>query len=424
MGWLVERIVPRRMGPSFRWLLGSAWVSNLGDGIALAAGPLLVASQTSSPLVVASAGLLQRLPWLVLGLYAGAVADRVDRVRLVIAADLARALVIAVLCAAIVASQVSIALILASLFLLGVAEVFADTTSQTLLPMVVEPRDLGVGNARLQSGFLLANQIAGPPVGAFLFGLGLVWPFSAQAVLVAGSAMLVAKIATPKGAVRDVAGTHVLRDIAEGVRWLVGNDAVRTLAIVIVAFNVTWGAAWSVLVLYALDHLHMGVVGFGLLTSAAAVGGLLSTGAYDWIERRVDLATVMRVCLLLEVLTHAALALATRGWVAVLIMVVFGAYAFVWGAVSTAVRQRATPTQLQGRVGSVYMVCVFGGIVVGQALGGVIAARWGLTAPFWFAFAGASITLALVWGQLSHIAHARAPEPGARAGPDPPGVVA
>ncbi len=409
MGNLAERIAPGRMGPSFRWLLSSTWVSNIGDGIGLAAGPLLVASQTSSPVLVAMAGLMQRLPWLVFGLYAGAVADRVDRKRLVIVADLARSLVIAVLCAAILTNQVNIALILVSLMLLGVAEVFADTTSQTLLPMVVEPSDLGVGNARLQSSFLLANQIVGPPLGAFLFALGFVWPFAAQAVLVAMSVVLIARIATPKGAVRDTAGTHILRDIAEGVRWLLGNDAVRTLALVIVAFNITWGAAWSVLVLYALDHLHMGAVGYGLLTTAAAVGGLISTGAYDWIERRFDLATVMRTCLLLEVVTHLALALTSTGWVAVVIMVVFGAYAFVWGAVSTAVRQRATPTALQGRVGSVYMVCVFGGIVLGQAIGGVVAARWGLTAPFWFAFAGAGLTLALVWGQLSHIAHADAP---------------
>lgn len=406
------------MGSSFRWLLGSTWISNIGDGIALAAGPLLVASLTSSPVLVAMAGLLQRLPWLVLGLYAGAIADRVDRKRLVIAADLARALVIAVICVAILTGNVSIAIVLVALFLLGVAEVFADTTTQTLLPMVVEPRDLGVGNARLQGSFLLANQIVGPPLGAFLFALGLVWPFAAQAVLVAASVLLVAKIATPKGAVRDVAGTHVLRDIKEGVAWLLGNDAVRTLALVIVAFNITWGAAWSVLVLYALDHLQMGAVGYGLLTTAAAVGGLVSTGAYDWIERRFDLATVMRTCLLLEVVTHLGLALATTGWVAVMIMVVFGAYAFVWGAVSMTVRQRATPTALQGRVGSVYMVCVFGGIVIGQALGGVIAARWGLTAPFWFAFAGAGITLALVWGQLSHIAHAQAPEDAPAPPPD------
>ena len=403
---LADRIAPRRMGPSFRWLLGSSWVSNIGDGIGLAAGPLLVASQTSDPMLVALAGILQRMPWLLLGLYAGAIADRVDRRRLVMAADLARAIVLAVLAVAIAGGQVGIAVILASLLLLGVAEVFADTTSQTLLPMLVEPGDLGVGNARLQSSFLLANQIVGPPLGAFLFAAGMVWPFAAQAVLVMGSVVLVAKIATPKGPVRDPAGNHVLRDIKEGVVWLLGNPAVRTLALVIVAFNVTWGAGWSVLVLYALDHLHLGEVGFGLLTTAAAVGGLVSTASYGRIERRFDLATVMRVCLLLEVGMHLALALTTRGWVAMAIMVVFGAYAFVWAAVSTTVRQRATPTALQGRVSSVYMMCVFGGLLVGQALGGVIAGRWGLTAPFWFAFVGSGITLGLVWRQLSHIAHA------------------
>lgn len=404
----MERIAPERMGVSFRWLLGSSWVSNVGDGIVLAAGPLLVASLTRDPIIVALAAMLQRLPWLLLGLYAGAIADRVDRRRLVIAADLARAVVVAVLCAAIVTDVVTIAIVLVAMFLLGTAEVFADTASQTLLPMVVDSRDLGIGNARLQSSFLLANQILGPPLGAFLFAAGLVWPFLVQVMLIGASVVLIARIATPRGAVRDVAGTHVLRDIREGVAWLWRNDAVRTLALVIVAFNITWGAAWSVLVLYALDHLQMGPVGYGLLTAAAAIGGLASTGAYDWIERRFDLATVMRACLLLEVLTHLALALTTTGWVALVIMVVFGAYAFVWAAVSTTVRQRATPTELQGRVGSVYMVAVFGGLVIGQALGGVIAARWGVTGPFWFAFVGAGLTLAVVWRQLAHVAHAEA----------------
>ena len=408
----MERIAPERMGASFRWLLGSSWVSNVGDGIALAAGPLLVASQTRDAFLVAMAVMLQRLPWLLLGLYAGAVADRVDRKRLVIAADLARAAVVTVLCLALVTDHVNVTIVLVAMLLIGTAEVFVDTTSQTLLPMVVDPDDLGVGNARLQGSFLLANQILGPPLGAFLFAVGMVWPFAAQVVLIAASVVLIARIATPKGGVRDVEGTHVLRDIKEGVAWLWHHAAVRTLALVIVAFNVTWGAAWSVLVLYALDHLGMGEVGYGMLTAAAAVGGLVSTAAYDRIERRFDLAAVMRTCLLLEVLTHLGFALAPNGWVALMLMVVFGAYAFVWAAVSTTVRQRATPTALQGRVGSVYMVAVFGGLVFGQALGGVIASRWGLTAPFWFAFVGAGVTLALVWRQLSHIAHA-----GAQHGP-------
>jgi len=404
----MDRIAPPRMGRSFRWLLGSTWISNVGDGIALTAGPLLVAAQTRNPVLVGAASLLQRLPWLLFGLYAGAVADRVDRRVLVILADGARVAVVGVLCAVILLGRVDIAVVLAAMFLLGVAEVFADTTSGTLLPMLVAPADLGVGNARLLAGLLVGGQLVGPPVGAFLFAAGMAWPFLTQAACVGLGVVLISRVATPKGGVRGATDTHVRRDIVEGVRWLIGHSAVRTLALVIVAFNVTWGAAWSVLVLYALDRLHLGAVGFGLLTTAIAVGGLIGTAGYGWIERHVALATVMRVCLLLEVLMHASLALTTAGWLAMIIMVVFGAYAFVWGTVSQAVRQRAVPTELQGRVASVYLVALFAGLAIGQALGGPIAHQWGLAAPFWFAFVGSGITLVLVWRQLGHIAHAKA----------------
>ena len=406
MSRLAEALVPARLGRSYRWLLASSWASNLGDGIALAAGPLLVASQTRSPILVALAALLQRLPWLLFGLYAGALADRLDRRVVVIVADLVRVGVLMVLTAAIVSEQVNIAWVLVAMFLLGVAEVFADTTASTLLPMLVEKRDLGVANARLMAGFLTVNQMAGPPLGAVLFAVGLAVPFVAQALVLLLGAMLVAKIGTPRGGVRDPGGSRVRRDIVEGVRWLWHHHAIRTLALVIVTFNVTWGAAWSVLVLYATDHLGMGEIGFGLLTTATAVGGLASTSCYGWLERRVPLAALMRACLLLEVLTHLALALTTVPWVAIVVMTIFGAYAFVWGTLSSAVRQRAVPTELQGRVGSVYLVGVFGGIVAGQALGGVIADVWGLAAPFWFAFFGSGITLLLIWRQLGYIAHA------------------
>src|SRR3954453_18416429 len=100
------------MGTGFRWLLASSWTSNLGDGIGLAAGPLLVASQTRNAVLVAMAAVLQRLPWLVFGLWAGALADRLDRRRVVIVADLLRALVVAALCVTIVTGQVSIGLVL------------------------------------------------------------------------------------------------------------------------------------------------------------------------------------------------------------------------------------------------------------------------------------------------------------------------
>jgi len=408
VGRILDVVAPPRMGTGFRWLLASSWTSNLGDGIGLAAGPLLVASQTRNPVPVAMAALLQRLPWLLFGLWAGAIADRVDRRLLVVVSDLLRAIVVAALCLTIVTGTVDVTVVLVTTFLFGVAEVFADSASGTLLPMLVPREDLGVGNARLQAGFLTTNQLVGPPLGAFLFAVGTVWPFTVQALCVALGALLVARIATPPGAPRDLTGTHVRRDIADGWRWIVRHPPVRTLALVILAFNVTWGAAWSVLVLWSQDVLGMGPVGYGLLTTAVAVGGLASTSSYDVIERRVPLATLMRVCLVLEVATHLALALTSVIWVAFAIMVVFGAYAFVWGTVSQTVRQRAVPMEFQGRVGSVYVVGLFLGLVIGQGLGGVIAERWGLTAPFWFAFVGSALTLALVWRQLASIAHSGA----------------
>jgi predicted MFS family arabinose efflux permease len=88
------------------------------------------------------------------------------------------------------------------------------------------------------------------------------------------------------------------------------------------------------------------------------------------------------------------------------IMFVFGAHAFIWGTTSRTVRMRAVPIELQGRVGSLYLIGVMGGIVVGQGIGGVVARLWGITAPLWFAFAGSAVILALIWTQLTHIAHA------------------
>ncbi|HET6968327.1 MAG TPA: MFS transporter, partial [Ornithinibacter sp.] len=232
MGHLLDVVAPPRLGRGFRWLLASSWTTNLGDGIALAAGPLLVASQTRNAILVALAAMLQRLPWLLFGLWAGAVADRVDRRVLVVVSDVLRALVVAVLCLAIATGWVDVTVVLVTMFLYGVAEVFADTASGTLLPMLVQREDLGIGNARLQAGFLTTNQLVGPPLGAFLFAVGAVWPFTVQALCVALGAVLVARVATPHGALRDLAGTHVRRDIADGLRWILHHPPVRTLALV------------------------------------------------------------------------------------------------------------------------------------------------------------------------------------------------
>jgi predicted MFS family arabinose efflux permease len=190
------------------------------------------------------------------------------------------------------------------------------------------------------------------------------------------------------------------------MRWTVHHAAVRTLSLTILIFNITFGAAWSVLVLYATQRLGLGAVGFGLLTTVSAAGGLLGTALYGWITRRVSLGNVMRAGLIIETLTHLALAVTTSPWVASAIFFVFGAHAFIWGTTSVTVRQRAVPSHLQGRVSSVNAICVYGGLVVGSAIGGTLATRYGVTAPFWFAFVGSALFVVLLWRELTRIAHA------------------
>jgi len=401
---LVEALLPARMGAAFRRLVVSDWVSNLGDGIGLAAGPLLVASQTRDPALVALAALLQRLPWLLFGLWAGVLADRVDRRALVVAVGLARGAVLAVLTVAVATGEAHIGVVLAAMFLLGLAEVFSDTALDTLLPMIVAKPDLGIGNARLMAGFLTMNQLIGPAVGASLFAAGAAWPFLTQAVCVVFGALLLVRLAVPL-LERPAERSHVRRDIAEGFRWTWHSPPVRTLTLTIVTFNVTFGAAWSVLVLYATERLGLGAIGFGLMSTALAIGGIVGTASYDWLERHVRLGDIMRVGLVIETLTHLVFALTTTAWVALAVMVVFGAHAFVWGTTSRTVRMRSVPVELQGRVGSLYAIGVFGGIVAGQAIGGVVARVWGVTGPFWFAFVGSALILALIWRELVHIAH-------------------
>jgi len=425
MGPLVERVAPERLGKPFRWLLASSLVMNLGDGVVIAAGPLLVASLTRDPFIVSLAFLAGFLPALAFGTIAGVVADRVDRRRMVIVVNVARAAVLLLLALTILGEVVSVPIVLVALVLLGTAETFGDLATTSLLPRLVPRAGLGIANARLQGAYLLPNQLIGPPIGAFMFAGGMALPFIADAVSYVFGAVLISRIAasvaarpvapgTPTAApvnARSASGAR--HELAEGFRWLRAHPAMRTLILTIIAFNVTFGAAWSVLVLYADERLGMDAVGFGLLTTVSAIGGIVGTIAYGALERRFSLADIMRVGLLIETITHLTLALTQSPVVALVTMGVFGAHAFIWGTTATTIRQRAVPDALMGRVSGIYGVGVNLGIAVGTPIGGLLARSFGITAPFWFGFVGSALLVLILWREFRHIAHDPEAEPEA-----------
>lgn len=408
---LAARLAPARLGRDFPWIWGASTVSNLGDGIVLAAGPLLVASISREPVAVALAAFLQQVPWLLFGVTAGAVIDRVDRRTLTIVVDLMRFTVIGLLALTVALGLASLPVVFLAVFLLGVAETFADNAASTLVATAVPKSSLGLANSRLISTMMLSNQLAGPPLGAFLFGVGMAVPFGANAACFLLAAVLITRIS--RQPVDRADGRRPMRqEVGEGLRWLWRHAPVRTLALTIFAFNVTFGAAMSVYVLYARERLGLGEVGYGLLMTASAVGGVFGATAYRWLEQRFSLATLMRIGLVVETLTHLGLALTREAAVAGLVMTVFGVHAVVWGTTSTTVRQRAVPSGLLGRVTSVYMLGSIGGMALGSLVGGALAQRWGVVAPYWFGFVGSALLTACMWRSFLNIAHA------AETGPD------
>jgi MFS family permease len=419
---LLDRFAPPRLGRNFRWIWSASSVSNLGDGIVLAAGPLLVASITREPFAVALAAFLQQLPWLLFGMAAGAVVDRVDRRVLTIVVDLVRMLVIGLLAVFVLTDLASLPLVLVAMFLLGSAETFGDNAASTLVATAVPKEGLGVANSRLFGTAILANQLAGPPIGAFLFGVGMAVPFGVNALCFLLAAVLISRI-SHQVVEREGAPRAMRHEVAEGLRWLWAHAPVRTLALTITAFNVTFGAAMAVYVLYATERLGLDEFGYGVLMTATAVGGLVGSATYRWLEQRYSLATLMRIGLVIETLTHLGLALTREPVLAAAIMVVFGVHAVVWGTTSTTVRQRAVPSRLLGRVTSVYLLGGVGGLALGSLLGGVIAQRWGVVAPYWFGFVGSALLTLVMWRSFLHIAHAAEVGPEDEPGIDVPGQV-
>src|SRR5690349_1190924 len=190
---MLRALLPR-LGADFSKLWTASAVANLGDGVTMAAGPLLVASITTDPAAVAGAVFAQQLPWLLFALLSGAWADRLDRRRLVVTVNLVRAAALTTLVAAVAADLATVPLIYAVLFVLGTGETLADTAASAFVPALVPAERLPTANAWLGATFTVLNQFAAKPLGAWLFVVAAAAPFGLNALSFAVSAALVAGI--------------------------------------------------------------------------------------------------------------------------------------------------------------------------------------------------------------------------------------
>jgi MFS family permease len=385
-------------------------VSNLGDGVTLVAGPLLAATMTRDPRLVAGLAVAQRLPWLLFALVSGALVDRLDRRLLMVRVDAARAVAVGLLGVAVLADAATLPLLYAVFFALGTAETLFDNAAVSILPAVVPKDQLARANGRLLGAHMVANELIAPPLGGLLFATAAAVPFLLDAGTFAAAAALVAamggrfRVERPSGA----APTTLRSEIAEGVGWLVRHRLLRILAVAIALMNLTLSATLSISVLYAQERLGLGSVGYGLLISSMAVGGIAASLVAERLIGWLGPATTMRLGLIIESSTHLTLALARSPLLVGVVFALFGFHAMTWSVISVSLRQELIPARLLGRVNSAYALFGYGSLSLGAIFGGVLAARAGLTAPFWCSFAAmAALTLAC-WPLLSSRAVAQA----------------
>ena len=401
------------LGGEYAKLFAARTVSNLGDGMTLVAGPLLAAALTRDPLQIAGLAFAQRLPWLLFALPGGALVDRLDKRRLMAAVDVFRSAALGGLGVAVLFDLVSLPLLYGIFFLVGTAETLFDTASVAVLPAVVAREDLRKANGRLYAGQILANNMAGPPLGGLLFASFAALPFLLDAATFAAASALVLAL---RGRFRVVGGpgdrpNSMKSEIAEGLSWLWRHWLLRSLVLTIGVMNLTFGAVFGVWVLYAQERLGLGPVGYGALAAAIPVGGVLGGLVAERVSGLLGTGATLRAGLLVEVLTHVVLASTTSAWAAGAMLVLFGFHAIVWGTVSTSLRQELVPDNLMGRVNSIYLLFDAGSAAIGALVGGLVAGGFGLTAPFWLAAASVFAWTAATWRAFGALA-ADAPRPG------------
>jgi MFS family permease len=401
------------LGTRFARLWAASTLSALGSGLATVAAPLFVASRTDDPLVVAAASAVAWLPWLLFALPGGVLVDRMDRRRLMIVIDLVRVVALAVLAVAIMSGRAGVALLYAVLFVVNTGEIVFRAASQAVLPTVVPRERLERANGWLNGGTTLMQGMLAGPLGGFLFVLAAGSPFLVNAVTYALSAVLVVLIGGDFRAVAPAQGggprTRSMRaEIVEGCRWLAHQRLLRTMAVLIGLLNVTLTAALAVLVLLASERLRLGSVGYGLLFTSMAAGGVLGAVLGDRLIARFSATWTVRIGLLVEAGLHLALAASRSTAVVGFALFAFGVHGALWNIVSNSLRQRLTPPALQGRVASTTMFVAAGGNCVGALLGGVVAARFGITAPYWVGLVVAIGVAVATWRVFDRATVARA----------------
>lgn len=379
-------------------------ITNLADGVTKVVLPLMATTFTDSPLQVAGVGMTLTLPWLVAALHIGVVIDRTDRRRALVVANAMRIGVLAALLVATYVGVVGLPLLYLVGTVLGVAEVVALTAAAAIVPQAVPGRGRDRANAWLTGTETVCNEFAGPFIGGLLVAAGTLFALGAT------TAAFVVSLAVPvllRGRFRphpdrdgSAAALPSRSEIVQGFAFLWRHPLLRTMALILTALCLSWGAWLAIMPLYATRLSHAGPFEYGLIMSSLGLGGVAGAVLTGPLNRRLGRRTVMLADLVgtfamvgVPVVATAPVAVAAAAFLG-------GLGGTLWSVNSRTLNQGLVPEELMGRFHAAWRLLSWGALPIGAGLVGLLAEYVGMRVAF---VPFALLTLVMVVPFLRHI---------------------
>ncbi len=426
---MAESATPRQSlnrDTGFLRLWAAETISHFGSSITGIALPFVAITLLGAgPLEVAVLNLADFLPFLLIGLLAGALVDRLPRRAVLIGGDLGRAALILTIPIAYLAGLLTLTQLIVVGFSVGVLTVFFDVAYQAYLPSLIGRKDLVEGNSKLEFSRSAAGLL-GPGLGGLLVEVlraPVAMLVDAASFLV--SALFLATIkdratatdstlreTAQKGEGQPQKPVHgaMRREIAEGLRFVFGHPVLRTIGAATATSNLFSSIGGAAFMLFAINDLTMSPALIGAAFSLGSVGGLVASLVAGPLGRRFGVGRVIVVTVALGGPFEFAVGLGSAG-ADVINLLLIAAAGFAMGGSGTiyninqvSLRQAITPEAMSGRMNATMRWFVWGTMPIGSIIGGIIGETLGVRAAILIGGAGASLAfIPLLFGPVWRI---------------------
>lgn len=367
--------------PDLRRYVAARLISLTGSSVTYVVMPVLVYQLTGSATWTALVAVAEGLPYLLTGLWAGLLADRLDRKRVMVGADLAAALVLFSIPLTALMNQLTAIHVLVAAFAAQTIFVFFDAANLGALPTLVPRTRLPTANSVIAGGGTAVEAIVPALTGVLLVAMTPASLLVVDAVTFIASALLVRAIIRPLSRPRAAPSQRSAAAIAEGVRFIVTHAVLRYMTIIgfLVAFS--GGSLVGILVVWADRSLGVreGDWRLGFVFAAWGVGAVVGSFVMPWMMYRFGGVRTALICLPLSGIGGVAASTSNHWLLGMLSIAAWGAAYMVVAANSVTMRQQVTPEPLMSRVMTVGRIASFGtGFPAGALVVGLLADRLGV----------------------------------------------